>query len=747
MTKEHQSIIRSARAEVSVAAPVKIERRIVAQQQLSIADIWRTLVKRKISILGFAAIVFGLVAAYTFLKTPLYEGMVRLQIDPSRSSSLGLDDSEKAASTDVDSRVKTEVAIIQSNTVAMQVIKSLELYAKPQFAGRDMIEADIKDATQLTATQRRRLLDRFNDDLIVKVIPNTQVVEIKFRNPDPTLATDAANSIIDEYMQRNFHARVDGTAQLSQWLSRQMEEIRLSTSAAQQKLADFQKEHNLLGTDESDNVVTNRLKQLNEELTQAEAGRIVKEGRYRMARSGNPVLIDSAVPNTTLQVLRTQQADLQAQYAQLSAKFGSGYPKLRELQTQLAQVKAAIDTEGGNIETRLANEYSAAAKAEGMIRDDFEKQKEEAYKLNEHVAQYAILKHQVESGQQLYDTLQLKVKEAGITSGLTSSYVSVVDRAQLPDKPVEPRKGLNLALGLGGGLLGGVILGLILDSFDDTLRTSEEAEAAMALPELGSIPFLSPLAKKDHKRLSPAKLLGLQRSELDSISVLKPHCPGAEAYRALGSVILLSCLDNPPKVLVVTSAMAGEGKSTISCNLAAALAQRGRRVLLVDADLRCASIQKQLGMRPGLNTVFATGATQYSRYQPIKNLPTLHVVPTGFRPTDPNEILETMRIKQLMAAWSAEYDHVIIDTPPVLLFADVLVMSARADAVLFVTRSGVSRTKASLRARDVLTRSGGNILGFVLNAAKHREYYHEYPAEYKRLISSDYNNASQKEAS
>jgi succinoglycan biosynthesis transport protein ExoP len=742
MIERQQSLVRATQPELSVGLPAT-ERRIIAQQQLSIVDVWRTLTKRKVPILGFAALVVGLVAAYTFLKTPLYEGTARLQIDPSRSSSLGLDETEKPAPSDVDSRVKTEVAIIQSDTVAMQVIKSLQLYSRPQFAGKYVVAGDLKDAAQLTAAQRRRLLDRFNENLIVKVIPNTQVVDIRFRSPDPALAADTANSLIDEYMQRNFHTRVDGTAQLSQWLSRQMEEIRVSTTVAQQQFADFQKEHNLLGTDENDNVVTNRLKQLNEELTQAEADRIVKEGRYRMARSGNPVLVDSAIPNTTLQVLRTQQAELQAQYAQLSAKFGKGYPKLREIQTQLADVNAAIDKEGGNIETRLANDYNAAAAAESMIRGQFARQKEEAYKLNENVARYANLKHQVESGQQLYDTLQLKVKEAGITSGLNSSYISVVDRAQLPDRPVEPRKTLYLALGLGGGLFGGVILGLILDSFDDTLRTSEEAEVVLALPELVSIPFLSALTKKDHKRLSPANLLGLQGSEVSAISVLKPHCPGAETYRALGSVILLSCLDNPPKVLVVTSAMAGEGKSTISCNLAAALAQRGRRVLLVDADFRCASIQQQLGIRPGGHTVFATGATQYSRYQPIKSLPTLHVVPTGFRPTDPDETLDTTRIKQLMAAWSNEYDHVIIDTPPVLLFADVLVMSARADGVLLVTRAGKSHAKPSLRAREVLSRSGANILGFVLNGAKRREYYYEYPDEYKRLISNNYTDPSQ----
>jgi uncharacterized protein involved in exopolysaccharide biosynthesis len=208
-----------------------------------------------------------------------------------------------------------------------------------------------------------------------------------------------------------------------------MDDVRASTTIAQQKLADFQRQNNLLGTDESDNIVTDRLKQLNEELTQAEADRIVKEGRYRLASSGDPELMASVVPSTTLQVLRTQEADLQAEYAQMSSKFGNGYPKVRELQSQLAHLESAIKTEGGKVEIRLTNEYEAAAKAEAMIRDQFEQQKKEAYKLNENVAQYAILKHEVESGQQLYDTLQLKLKEAGITSGLASSYVGIVDRA------------------------------------------------------------------------------------------------------------------------------------------------------------------------------------------------------------------------------------------------------------------------------------------------------------------------------
>jgi succinoglycan biosynthesis transport protein ExoP len=735
MPETHPSLIVRPRAELSFPA---LERRSPLPQELSVLDIWQVLVRRRAAILGFAAAIFCVVAAYTFLKTPVYEGVARLQIDPNRSASLGLDDSEKSlSSVDVDGRVKTEVAIIQSDTVALQVMQAVGLYANPHFAGKDAVKGSLPDLSRLDPSRRQRLLERFNDDLLVKVLPGTQVVEIRFRNSDPLLATDTANSIIDEYMQRNFHVRIDGTMQVSQWLSRQMDEIRASTAASQQQLADFQRQNNLLGSDESDNIVTNRLKQLNEELTQAEADRIVKEGRYRLAGSGNPELMASVVPSTTLQALRTQEADLRAQYAQTGAKFGNGYPKVRELQAQLARLEAAIDSEGGNIATRLANEYQAAAKAEAMIRDDFEKQKAQAYKLNENVAQYAILKHQVESGQQLYDTLQLKLKEAGITSGLASSYVSIVDRAQVPDEPVEPRKALYLALGLGGGLFGGLLLGLGLDAFDDTVRTSDELEAVTALPELSSVPFLAALSRQQTKGMGPANMLA---SEFALVLVRDPNSPGGEAYRALSSVILLSAPEHPPKVLVVTSALPGEGKSTVSCNLATALAQGGRRVLLVDADLRCSSIHCHLGISkgPGLTTLFTTRPTEYPRYQPIAQLPNLHVLPAGFRPSGPAEILASPKMQQLMAAWRTEYDHIIVDTPPLLPFADALVLSARADGVILVTRSGVSRRKALLRARDVLGRSGAKVLGFVLNAVRRPEYYYEYPESYKELVSQQH---------
>jgi polysaccharide biosynthesis transport protein len=727
--ENQQGLIKYPYAEAALSVPFAMEHRAIAPQQLSIADVCRTVARRKTLILSFTAFVLCAVLAYIFLKTPTYEGVARVQIDPTRSTSLGLqDDKDRVASMDIDGRIKTEVSIIQSDTVALQVMKSLRLYADPNFAGRDAVRTPINDLSELTPKQRRKLLEYFKDDLTVKSIPATQMVEIRFRSSDPSQATNAANSIIDEYLRRNLDARVHGTEQVSQWVLEQMQEIRANTTKAQEKLAGFQRDNNLLGTDESDNIVTDRLKQLNEELTQAEADRIVKEGRFRLASPGNAELIGSMAPTTTLQALRTQEADLRAQYAQMGAKFGSGYPKLRELQEEITQVQTAIKAEDENIKNRLANEYNAANKSESLIRSQFEQQKSEAYRLNEHVAQYAILKHEVEAGQQLYDTLQLNLKTAGITSGLASSFVDVVDRAQVPDKPVEPKKALYLALGLGGGLFGGLLLGLVRDSFDDTITTTQDLESLAALPQLISIPFVPSLAKKNSMEVKLGRSLFSPGSQLSRTPLRDTNSPGRESYRALCSIIMLSSMQDSVKTLVVTSAIPGEGKSTVSSNLAIALAQRGKKVLLVDADLRNLSIRSpQQEVIPSLSTMCRPGGPDHPRYQPIPNLPKLNVVPAGVQVHDPTELLDSLRMQELMKAWRAEYDHIIIDTPPVLPYADALVLAARADGVILVARSGMSRAGALLRASEVLLRTGAKIRGLVLNAVREREYYYEYP--------------------
>jgi capsular exopolysaccharide synthesis family protein len=318
---------------------------------------------------------------------------------------------------------------------------------------------------------------------------------------------------------------------------------------------------------------------------------------------------------------------------------------------------------------------------------------------------------------------------------LSSNFIEIIDHAQVPDKPVEPRKMRNLSLGLGAGLFCGLLLALALDSVDDRIQSSESLETLTALPELGTIPFIGSLANSEKKLLGSDKL-ALAESEFRPLCVEEPNCMGAEAYRSLCSMILISSSKRNLQTIVVTSAVSNEGKSTVSCNLATALAQRGRRVLLVDADMRCSSIHTRFGAGPGLSTLLRDH-TEYPVYRPLSQLPNLYVIPAGSRPTDTMELLDSTQLKKFMAAWKAEYDHIIIDTPPILPFSDALTLATEADGVILVARSGVSRTRALLRSREVLLRSGANVLGFVLNAVRRSESYYDYPSSYRKQINGN----------
>lgn len=706
-------------------------------RDLSFADIHRMLKRRKIPIACFAVLIMGLAALYTYTQIPIYEGVARLRIDPN-GSTFELKDLDKPEPEDASDKIKTEVEIIRSNTVSQRVIDSLGLGGNPKFAGADAERFRGKEVAELQPAQRRGLLDHFAENLTVKLIPTTQVVEIRFRNPDPALAASIANAVIDQYMQRNVQARLSGNAQMSEWLSQQTKEIRANTAEAQQKLADFQREHNFLGGDEQHNIVIDRLRELNQQLTQAEADRIEKQGRYLLANGANPELMATASQDPTLQALLTRAAELKEEYAQLDTKFGDGYPKLSEVTAKLQSVISDIDGQRKQIKTRLSNDYAAASKTEDLLRRAFEKQKTEAYQLDENAAQYSVLRHEVEAGQQLCDTLQLKMKEADIASGLTSSSVMVIDRAEFPSWPVQPRKTFDLALGVCGGIFGGLLLGLLLDAMDDRLNTSEEFATVTDLPELSTIPLLeSPIGWTE--QISPGDMPGISNPIFTVVSLPEPTCPDTEAYSTLCSVILLRESETC-RSLVVTSAMPGEGKSSVSLNLAIALAQRDRHVLFVDADMRGSSIQMRLGSTPGLSNMLETGQLNLLRYRPVSRLSNLHMIPAGVRPAAPTDLLDSKRMRELRDMWIKQYDHVIFDSPPVLPFADALLLSSFADGVILVTRAELSRRKALLKARGMLANSGARVLGFVLNGVRKPEFYHPHSRYFRQLAEHSSNH-------
>ena len=577
--------------------------------ELVVAEVWRMLRKRKLLIAGWALGCTLLAGLYVVVKSPRYEATARIEVSPAGTNSMGLDElaSRVLSPSDPTIQLQSAVTILQSKTIALGVMKQLRMAERKDFAGR-WTQSPGTDPSELPPEARDQLLRRFQKSLKVEIVPKTDIITVQFRARDPELAAAVVNSTVSSYTERNFRSSYDSATQVSSWLSKQMDDLRIKANQSQEKLAELQKQRGLIGADETDNIVTKKLEGLDEQLTSAEADRIVKEARYRIAESGNPELIASMVPEPTLQVLRSQQAELRVDYARLNTKFGAGYPKLTELANQMTQVESAINAELKNLSDRYKNEFLAAAAAEKMLRARFEEQKQKAYDLNQGAAQYAILKHEVDATQELYQTLQLKLRQAGIVAGLASANVAVVEAGQVPSEPVTPRPLLDLPLGLGVGLGLGLLSALSREALDTTIRSSEEAESVSGLPALAAIPQVGAGEfGTDWKKLLPDE----RTVQLRLLAFRKPHSQAAEAYRSLRTSLLLCANGNRPKVLAITSSLPAEGKTLTAVNCATVLAQYGASVLLVDADLRQPSLHEAFGIPqdPGLSEVLRSACS------------------------------------------------------------------------------------------------------------------------------------------
>jgi capsular exopolysaccharide synthesis family protein len=468
------------------------------------------------------------------------------------------------------------------------------------------------------------------------------------------------------------------------------------------------------------------LKQLDEQLTAAESDRVVKEARYRIATSGDPELLASSAPDPTLQLLRAQEAELRLQLAQMNTKFGNGYPKLAEVKNQVAQVDRAIDVQLARLSERYKNDYLAAASSEQMLRAAFEQQKQKAYELNHGAAQYAILKHEVETTRDLYETLQRKLKEAGISAGLAAANIGVVDVAQVPSTPVEPRIPLVLGLGLGTGLMVGTLSAVVLEATDTTIRSGDEVEALCSVPSLATIPRMNGTSRS--RRLWPHVVESEPTRNV--IAQQQPFSKAAESYRTLRSSLLLGA-GRDAKVLVITSALPAEGKTVTAVNCATVLAQQGAKVLLVDADLRRSSLHRNFGIRkdPGLGDVLTGVCAANDAVVTVDGIPQLSVITAGGSVPYPAEALASQAMGAALQRWRSEYDHVVFDTPPVSMVTDAVVLASQADSVLLVALASGTTRHALRRTRDLLLRANATIAGVVVNGADQSyesSYYHAY---------------------
>jgi succinoglycan biosynthesis transport protein ExoP len=719
-------------------------------QESMLRDYLRVLIKRRWFVLGTMAAVFSVVAVATLRSTRIYDASGSIAINKSDAMAMNFGNSANGAPGYYDtSDVDTEVRVLQSDLLALDVIRRLNLDQLPEFGGKgakaDSALEEANDSLQPDSPQTSPALLTFKSGLNVTLVPNSRIIEIHYRSPNRELAAKIVNALMDSYVEQNFKTKFDSTMQISDWLTKQLVDLQIKVETSEQKLVKYQKDHNILGIDEKQNIVTSKLDELNKSLTAAESERMQKESIYKLVQSSDPataastalqILGERAGSNISglLEKLRSQHADLKIQIALMSTQFGPSFPKVVQLTSQLKEVDDQIKAEMDKILDQVKGDYMASAQHENLLKDAMENQKDEANKLNENAIEYSLLKRDVDTNRTLYEGLLEKLKEAGVSAGLHSNNFRVVDRARPPSSPAEPNIPRNLAFALALGLTSGLGLAFLMEGLDSTVHTPEQAQAVSGLPSLGMIPLGSlgdnlPGAKSTLTTSS-------SREYVELVTQGRPQSQMAESYRALRTSLLLSSIGAPPKVILVTSALPQEGKTTTSMNTSIVLAQKGGKVLIIDADLRRPSIHKALGMGPrtGLSNVLTGSASLEQAVVQSSILPSLYVLPAGTPPPNPAELLASSQMREILAKLREQYDHIVIDTPPTLSVTDAVIMSTNADTVVLVIRSGQTTKQALRRARDLLMRVNARVAGVLLNAADLKSadyyYYYEYRGEY-----------------
>jgi succinoglycan biosynthesis transport protein ExoP len=710
-------------------------------REQAVSDYWRILQKRKWTVVVSIVVVFVAAGLISVRMTPIYDAVAQIVISQRASNPLNFKDSDQSAENQQDD-ISTQVKVMQSETLAKLVINRLNLDRRPDFAGEQQTMSSGGIAVSQSPTQesshQELLIRKFLNGLKVQQVPGTSLVEVKYSNPDPSLAAEIANAITSTFIEQNVKARYDSTMQAADLLSKQLADLQIKMEASQAKLVQYQKEHSIVGTDDKQNLTVDKLDELNKELTQAQGDRIQKESLYQVAITNNPEGLAPVLQDPTLMALRQQQTQLQTQYALLSTEFGPAYPRVLEIKNQLDQIDKSYREEVKNSVNRIQNDYQTALKREQMLQTALAQQTDVADQLNENAIEYKFLKQEADSNRLLYDGLLQKLKEASLAAGLESSNIRIVDEARVPLHPARPNIPMNLEFALLIGLVGGVAIAFALEALDTTIRTPDQAESISGLPVLGVIPLQSSLDKAITSIAKVHLFKTLPRNSERArplISYLDPQSETAEAYRALRTSILLSSVSHPPRSILVTSSIPQDGKTMTSINVGIVLAQQGKRILLIDADMRRPNVHKVFGIsgQTGLSNILTGGAKVSDAIQATVQ-PNLFAIPAGPVPPHPSELLGSALMEDFLKRWREEYDIVIIDSPPVLSVTDAVLLSVQTDAVILVIRSHQTSTAHLRRTRDLLQSVKASLLGVVVNAADLTSpdyYYYYYGSKYR----------------
>ncbi len=683
-----------------------------------------------------AAIFTGVLAAAVisnFMERPVYTATATIKIDKGSPNILAFKGAYESSRND-DDYYQTQYKILKSRNIAARVIRKLDLGKRREFKGGPSALKEgamlifpflREDGGRRGGQDTQDLVKPFLKRVRVSPVPNSQLVNVSFTAHDPALARDAANAIAGAYIDYNVESAYDAGRQARSWLEQQIKIMKARLKDSEEALNQYAAGNQMLYIEDKNRIkqslVNYTLGYMAETLDQAVAERIDKEARYTELKDAGT---DSreVIDNLLIQRMEAQYAALVAEYNNELKTFKPSYPRMKNLQSQINSMAASIRKDERSIFRSVKGEYLAAVKKQDTLKRAFDRQKKAAIDFQKKMVEYQILKREVDTNQALYLSLLQRLKEITVSATMTSTNIQVLDRAQMPKRPSAPRKARNLVLALFLGVTGGVGAAFFAEYLDNTVKDAQEIERKMKMAPLGAIP---------HK-----KKIGLE--ELSIVSHSDNKGPMAEAFRSVGTFILFSSASRPPKTILITSPREGEGKTTVSCNTSIALTKYLGKGIIIDGDLRRASLHRifGLGNGGGLST-YLSGNMEFGEEGLIRNtpVPALDVITAGPVPPNPSELLGSARMKELLERLGKSYNFVIIDSAPVLGMADSVCLGSFVDGVIAVAQSGRTTRDSLKEAKKVLEYVNAKVLGLVINGVRGNgmKYgYYSYYSPYSR---------------
>ena len=725
------------------------------QEDVHLTNYLRVIRKRQWIILTFFVIVVVSVTIRSFLQSPVYKATARILIEKETPNVLSFKEVLALDTADTD-YYQTQYTILKSRTLAKEVLQRLGMLEQVMpkqsrsFSIRGLFTGllnflqlgkPLSDEAQMRAKEQQAIDNFLNNVITIEPIKGSRLVDVSAESIEPALATHLANTLVEGYIEQNLEAKLSASKDAAGWLAKQLDGLQKKVAESEAALQKYKEEHAIISLEDRQNIITQKLLELNTAVNNAKIKRIATETQYKQiqeyleseASSLNTAAIEKCesvsqvINNSLIQQLKVELSSQESQLSDVLKKFRDKHPNVIALRSQIASIQSRLHAEIRKIMASITNEYELALAQEKELTAALEAQKREALELDQKAIAYGILAREVESNKRVYNELLQRTKETNVTEKLETSNIRVIDHATVPTYPIAPRKKLNIFLAMIVGSVMGTALAFFFEYLDNSIKTPEDIKQYLDIPFLGFIP-----------KVAPETLVSNNASKhsVDTIVAMEPRSTASEAYRSLRTNVMFSSLERG-SILLVTSAGPTEGKSITVANLGITMAQSGSKTLIIDCDLRkprMHKIFKVAGTEHGLTDMIANFGTNGTRIVVKRTkIENLDLIPCGKIPPNPSELLGSERTKMLLEALAKKYDKILIDSPPINVVTDPVILSQIAGGVIIIIRAGETRRDVVRRAKDQLRDVGAHILGGVLNSVdvqKDNYYYYSYYHNY-----------------